>query len=57
MNSNKIGLNTIYQTPFDINLLMYIYEMIYTKEQLEKLRTSFLIEKPLSALVENTLKA
>jgi|LauGreDrversion4_2_1035121.scaffolds.fasta_scaffold40373_3 hypothetical protein len=40
MNSNKIGLNTIYQTPFDINLLMYIYEMIYTKDytMLDKLR-------------------
>ncbi len=40
MNSNQIGLNTIHQTPFDINLLMYLYEMIYTKDytMLDKLR-------------------
>ncbi len=40
MNSNKIGFNTIHQTPFDINLLMYFYEMIYTKDysMLDKLR-------------------
>ncbi len=40
MNSNKIGMNTIHQRPFDINLLMYLYEMIYTKDytMLDKLR-------------------
>jgi hypothetical protein len=40
MNSNKISINTIHQRPFDINLMMYLFEMIYTEDYLmmDKLR-------------------